>query len=172
MRLRNFKYRWWYLLIGLAAVLLLLIGPVDWACRYWSWRNLSKTELIEAADWYIEHRVPGNKACLYAVVCENNRPSLELVKSVDEWDIRAAKQLAWKRRFQSTCAGRTANFGLELLSDELVGIGEAQYRRRAVWSFYNDRFVPLSGRMHGPHAFSEIEPEPCRAEYVVTTLNE
>jgi hypothetical protein len=79
--------------ILLVASVLVVIGPVDWARRYLSWRQLSKSELADSANWYVENRAPGNDACLYAVQCTGRRASLRLIKSLDDWDIEATKQI-------------------------------------------------------------------------------
>jgi hypothetical protein len=93
---------------------------------------------------------------------------MELVKSVDDWDLEAAKSLTWARRFEGKCPGRTANFGLELISKKPDDGVKLSKRKRAVWSFFNDRFVPVQGRFHGPHAFSETAAEPCTGEFDIT----
>ncbi len=157
-------------MLALAAVTLLAffaMGPFDWAKRYSSWNNLSKAELVASANWYVKNRAPGNGACLYAVECKNGRATLKLVKSIDNWSIDVPKQIAWDRKFNSMCEGQTANFALELASDRLVGFGAYEDRRRAVWSFYNDRFVPVRSRSDHS-AFSEGVPEPCVSKYAVT----
>ena len=157
-------------LLALAAVTLLAflaLSPFDWAKRYSSWNNLSKAELVASANSYVENRAPGNGACLYAVECKNGRATLKLVKSISAWSVDTPKQIAWDRKFSGMCEGRTANFALELASDRLVGVGTYDDKRRAVWSFYNDGFVPVHGRFDHS-AFSEGAPEQCVSRYVVT----
>lgn len=154
--------------ILLVALLLVIIGPVDWAQRYLSWRQLSKNELVHSANWYVENRAPGNDACLYAVQCTGGRASLRLIRSLDDWDIEAAKQITWDRKFRAVCSGRTANFALGLATDNPQSDKTAEGMRHAVWSFYNDRFVPGLTRFTTA-AFSETETEPCLAAYAITT---
>ncbi|WP_144037641.1 hypothetical protein [Sphingopyxis sp. KK2] len=151
----------------MALLVFVAFGPFDWAKRYSSWNNLSKAELVASANRYVENRAPGNAACLYAVECIDGRARLKLVKSMDDWSIDGPKQIAWDRKFSGMCEGRTANFALELASDRLVGAGNYDGTRRAVWSFYNDGFVPVRGRFDHS-AFSEEAPEPCVSRYVVT----
>ena len=152
----------------IAAAIIFVVATVptyDQASRYLSWQNLSKEEIVASADWYIENRAPGERACLYAVVCEDGRARLDLIKDMEGWNIEATRELVWDRKFSGACPGGTANFALQMLpSDPPLRNG----RERAIWSFYNDRFVPISGHFHGPHAFSEIAPEQCSEEYVIT----
>ena len=133
---------------------LILLGPVDWAKSYLSWRNLTKEELVHAANEYAEKRALGNSACLYAVVCKQERAGLELIKSVDDWDIDAARQLAWDRKFSNSCPGRTANFAVKLAVDEPLYEITSDNLKYGVWSFYNDRFIPSWSRIAPFSAFS------------------
>lgn len=153
--------------ILLVASALVAIGPVDLTRRYLSWRQLSKNELVDSANWYVENRAPGNDACLYAVQCTGGRASLRLLRSLDDWDIEATKQIAWDRKFGGVCSGRTANFALELVTDNLQSDRTSEGLRHAVWSFYNDRFVPGLTRFESA-AFSETEAEPCLAAHAIT----
>jgi hypothetical protein len=150
--------------LGLLA--LILAGGIgyDYLSRYLSWANLSKEELVASARGYVRERAPGQKVCLYAVTCEKGRAQLALVKDLAGWDIAAARQLAWDRRFGNSCPGRTANFALAVAPG---GPDIPESLREAVWSFANDRFVPRWGRFHGPQAFSEEAPEACTAAHVI-----
>ena len=163
------RWRPSYLSVGilLVASVLVVIGPVDWAQRYLSLRHLSKNELVDSANWYVENRAPGNDACLYAVQCTGGRASLRLIRSLDGWDIEATKQITWDRKFRGVCSGRTANFALEMATDNPQSDRTYEGRRRAVWSFGIDRFVPVETRFQG-WAFSESEAEPCLAAYAIT----
>ena len=154
---------WWGLLAVIGLLYACLVG-IDQGSRYLSWRNLSKEELVASANWYVDHRAPGNRFCLYAVTCENGRAQLTLVKDLNVWDLNAAKQRVWDRRFSGTCQGRTANFALQALPD---GHDLWPGNKRAVWSFHNDRFVPRMTKWEG-HAFSEIEPEACSEPFVIS----
>ena len=156
----RYKLRIWHVVLGLP----LAFMTYDYWSRYSSWSNLSKQELVDSANWYVRERAQGGRACLYAVVCGEKGARLELVKNLDELDMAKTKDIIWKRRFRVFCPGRTSNFALELepgSADTTLG------RERAVWSFFNDRFVPVLTRFSN-HAFSEIKPEPCSAEHVIT----
>jgi hypothetical protein len=163
------RWRPSYVSLGilLVASVLVVIGPVDWARRYLSLRQISKNELVDSANWYVESRAPGNDACLYAVQCTGGRASLKLIRSLDDWDIEATKQITWDRKFRGVCNGRTANFALELATDNPQSDKTPEGVRHAVWSFYNDRFVPRLTRFESA-AFSETEVEPCLAAYAIT----
>ncbi|MCL9982206.1 MAG: hypothetical protein NBV60_03510 [Erythrobacter sp.] len=160
----DYRLRIWHVAAGLLVLAVGSCQAYDYGSRYQSWSNLSKKELVESARWYVRERAPGQKVCLYAVTCDKGRPRLVLVKDVNAWDIEAARQLAWDRRFKDYCPGYTANFALEVAEGGPEIVWE---RKRAVWSFYLDRFTPRMGRFHGPHAFSEKEAEPCTAEHAV-----
>lgn len=150
------------------AILLLIVGPVHWGLRYQSWSELSKDKLIRSANSYIAHRAPGNGACLFVVECKSGRARLKLIKSMKDWDFEASKQIVWDRKFDGICQGLTANFALELVNDNPQSQKTFEGSRRAVWSFYNDQFVPIRTRF-GFAAFSEAETEPCVNSYSVTT---
>ena len=160
----RYRIRVWHVVAGL---LLLAVGSCqayDYGSRYRSWAGLSKAKLVDSAHWYVRERAPGQKVCLYAVTCEQGRARLALVKDVNAWDFETARQLAWDRRFKDHCPGYTANFALQVADG---GPDIVEGRKQAVWSFYLDRFTPRWGRLHGPHAFSEKEAEPCTAEHAV-----
>ncbi|MFO6446556.1 hypothetical protein ACLBKU_05360 [Erythrobacter sp. NE805] len=151
----------------LGIVLLILAGGIgyDYLSRYLSWANLSKEELVASARWYVRERAPGQKVCLYAVTCERGRARLALVKDLRTWDLEAARQLTWDRRFGDACPGQTANFALAVAPGG-PELDPADGTDRAVWSFYLDRFAPY--RTHSFAAFSEREPEACTRAHVVT----
>lgn len=149
------------------AIFLAMVGPVHWGLRYQSWSQLSKDKLIRSANSYIAHRAPGNGACLFTVECKSGRARLKLIRSIKDWDFEASKQIVWDRKFSDTCQGLTANFALELASDNPLSQNAYEGSRRAVWSFYNDQFVPTRTRF-GSAAFSEAETEPCVTSYSVT----
>jgi hypothetical protein len=156
------KFRLWtFILFGIAAVVIGLIA-FDYTRRYLSWTNLSKTELVASARWYVRERAPGQKVCLYSVICDNGRARLVLIRDVDTWDIEAARQLAWSRRFSDACPGQTANFALEAAEG---GAPPPNGTDRATWSFYLDRFRPWRGHSHS--AFSEKPAESCTAAYAI-----
>lgn len=152
---------------GCLALVVLLVGSctaADYGARYASWAGLSKAEVVAAADAYVREYAPGQKACLYTVVCNKGRARLELVRDVDRWDIEAMRQLAWDRRFKNACPGYTANLGLVVAEGALP---EDDAAREAVWSFYRDRFVRTMQSNGPPLAFSEKPVEPCTAEFAV-----
>ncbi|WP_175551311.1 hypothetical protein [Sphingobium sp. YR657] len=150
------------------AIFLLMVGPVQWWKHYQSWSHLSKDKLIASANWYIENRAPRNDACIFAVECKDGRARLKLIKSINEWDFEASKQTTWDRKFKNICQGQTANFALEVAADNTESQKVYEGSRRAVWSFYNDRFIPAHTRFSFA-AFSEIEADPCLTNYAVTT---
>jgi hypothetical protein len=150
------------------AMALILLGPVDWWQRYSSWRNLTKAELATEAQNYVDEHALGNPACLYAVVCRGGKAGLDRIEAIEDWDIDAARQLAWDRRFSGTCPGRTANFAVRIASDDPLDEITNDRVRYGVWSFSDDRFVPSWGRFAPFRAFSELPTESCTSKYSVT----
>lgn len=153
---------------GCLALVVLLVGSctaANYGSRYASWAGLSKTEVVAAADAYVREYAPGQKACLYTVVCDKGRARLELVKDVDRWDIEAMRQLAWDRRFKDACPGYTANLALEIAGADDTSLYEGY--KRPVWSFYRDSFVAEWNTSSVWYAFSEQPAEPCTAEFAV-----
>lgn len=168
MRLNVGRHGCLLAIASIIAIFLLIGGPVNWWQRYQSWSHLSKEKLIASANWYVENRAPGNSACIFAVECKDGRARLKLIKSNNEWDFEASKQIAWDRKFKDICQGQTANFALEIATDNPQSQKTYDGSRRAVWSFYDDQFVPTHTRF-GFAAFSEIETEPCLTAYAITT---
>ncbi len=154
---------------SIVIAVLMLLGPVDWAQSYLSWRNLTKDELVRAANDYVDDRAPGNAACLYSVVCKDNRAGLALIRSVDDWDITAARQLAWDRKFSNTCPGQTANFAVKLAVDQPRYKETLDSLKYGVWSFNNDRFVSSWSRTSPLSAFSEFPTDECTRRHSVTS---
>ena len=162
------RYRRW-IWISLAVLFPILAIPTyEFLARYLSWKTMSKAELIEEADVYLQNYTDGGQACLYAVDCQSGRAVLVLVKDVEAWDIEETKDLVWRRRFSDFCPGQTANFGLHVIttpaSDQITSLVESN--RWARWSFYNDRFLPSYGRFQGG-AFSEGQIDRCTEPYAV-----
>lgn len=162
MRRRFRRWVW----ISLAVLFpILALSSYDSLARYLSWKTMSKAELIEEAEAYLQNYTSGGQACLYAVDCQSGRAILVLVRDIETWDIEETKDLIWRRRFSDFCPGRTANFGLHVIttpeSEQITPLVESN--RSARWSFYNDRFLPRYGRFQGG-AFSEGSWEPCSAE--------
>ncbi|MEL7691546.1 hypothetical protein [Citromicrobium bathyomarinum] len=150
------------------AIALVLLGPVDWWKRYSSWRNLTKADLAAEAQNYVDEYALGNSACLYAVVCKDGKAGLDRIEAIEDWDIDAAKRLAWNRRFSGNCPGRTANFAVRIAADDPLDEITNDRVRYGVWSFSNDRFVPSWGRFAPFRAFSELPTESCISQYSVT----
>ena len=151
---------------GCIVLVLLLVGSctaADYGSRYASWSGLDKPKVVAAAQWYVRERAPGQKVCLYRVICNKGRARLKLVKDLATWDVEATRQLVWDRKFGGGCPGFTANLALE------VAPGGAepppQGTERAVWSFYLDRFRPW--QTHAFSAFSEKPAEPCTPEFAI-----
>lgn len=168
-RPRRLLSRLWPLLI--VSVLTLAYVWLEFGTRYISWRTLSKEELVTEATVYVRTRTSGKDACIYYTTCRDGRAGLKLVTSLDQFDLEATKQLAWDRKFKNACPGRTAHFALELLPDPLAAQQTSGFSGKAVWSFYNDRFIPILGRFHGPYAFSETPYKNCTAEFVISRLS-
>ena len=153
--------------LGCLGVLVLLVGSCtayDYGTRYASWAGLDKTRVLAAAGDYVRDHAPGQKVCLYRVVCDERRARLVLVKDVAALDVEAVRQIAWERRFGGTCEGYTANLGLAVAEG---GPPVREEVREAAWSFYADRFVPTVRWNSAPLSFSEGPVEPCTPEYAI-----
>ena len=161
------RLRLWHWLVILPILAVVGLTGYDYFSRYLSWKNLTKAEIVTSANRYVDERLPGAQVCAYAVVCDRGRARLALVKDIGSWDFERSRQLAWERRVHNRCPGQTANFALEAAPGNFK---PSEAKRRAVWSFYNDRFVPIWGRFHGPHAFSEVKAEACSAKYALNEL--
>lgn len=154
------------IVVTTVAIVAVFFGPLDYAQRYLHFSNLTKDRVVQGAEDYIQSRVPGSQmACLYVVQCDDEGARLEIVTNIESWDFNAAKRTIWERRFGDYCAGQTANLAIHLVPHE---DSEAISRStaRAVWSFFNDRFIPVQTRF-GPSAFSERTWEPCTAEFAI-----
>ena len=149
-------------LLTLLFLIPLFVFGTDRYARYKSWRELSATHISDAAQWYLTNRakdVAGVSAiCVYALDCADGHARLAIVGNLDEHDFKALRQLIWTRRFAGTCQGQTANLGLHLLRSE--NSEEHEYSDHAIWSFHNNRFIPMYGSWSGG-AFSEEPWERC-----------
>jgi hypothetical protein len=147
--------------------MLLLVGSCtayDYGSRYASWAGLDKARVLAAASEYVRDHAPGQKVCLYTVACDEQRARLVLVKDVAAWDVEAVRQMAWGRRFFGVCPGYTANIELVVVKD---GLPEDDVDRKAVWSFYRDRFVSTTPSNGAPLSFIEGPAEPCSPEFAI-----
>ena len=153
------------LLTSGAALILaaMFLGPLDNAITYVHFRTLTKAKLEHGARSYIRDGLDRHQmACLYVVACDGETARLELVQDPDAWDLKAAKQTIWRRRFQDFCPGRTTNIGLRLIPmEDARPLPESNALAR--WSFFNDRFIPRQSRFQ-TGAFSDAPWEDCTAE--------
>lgn len=135
----------------------------DYFSRYKSWRALSQGHISDAAQWYITNRAfdpSGITAiCLYALSCDEDRAHLVMVSDLDQYDFEKLKQQIWMRRFQGVCQGRTANLGLHFLRSHDNHVVRSS--DHAIWSFYNDKFIPTQGHWNIAGAFSEESVKRC-----------
>ena len=155
-------------LLALLALIPLSVFGIDYYPRYKSWRELSPALISDASQWYITNRasdIGGVTAiCVYALDCSADHARLTIVRNLDDYDFEALRQLIWTRRFAGTCQGRTANLGLHLMRSKVSG--EHEYSDHAIWSFYNNRFIPMHGHRSGG-AFSEEPWERCSMDGAV-----
>jgi hypothetical protein len=173
MSVFGLKFKLWHFSLITVLFCTTTVFLFDRWARYQSWSHLSKFKIVAEADDFIRERAPNGEgeACFYYVICEGGRPKMELMTSLEDWNLRETKKLVWNRKFKKTCQGRTANFGLELLEKPQSDTKHLMYNKRAVWSFYNDRFIPQWGRFHA-YAFSEVDHRPCSAEYVLSAFTQ
>lgn len=151
-----------FALVSVFGLITLIILINNYYPRYASWRSLSPAHISAASQWYLDNRVRDvddvTAICFYAVNCSDNGARLALVPNPDQYDFDALRQRIWARRFKGVCQGRTSNLGLHLLrtSDS----DQYEYSDSAIWSFYNNRFIPKWGHWSGG-AFSEEPWERC-----------
>jgi len=158
-------------LAAVIALVLLIYLILDRYPRYASWRALSSAKIADATQWYIDNRASDVREiaaiCVYALDCSDTRARLSIVPTPDQFDLDALRKRIWARRFSGVCQGRSANLGLHVLRANYTDLH--WYSDLAIWSFYNDRFIPIHGRFSGG-AFSEEPWERCsieRATYLV-----
>lgn len=139
----------WRTVGGIALLLFafVFLGPLDLGLRYYHFSTLSKAELVDQDERYIQDRAGGHQvACLYVVRCDGSRARLEMVRNLEAWDLEQTKATILHRRFDgSFCTGRTTNLALHLVP---IDGHEPQMdaRSHARWAFRLDRFIPLRGR--------------------------
>jgi hypothetical protein len=138
-------------------------GPLEYALKYLNFSTLSKERLIRETEVYIRDIAGGDQmACLYVVECDGEHARLKLVSDIVGWDLRAAKDRIWRRRFSNYCPGRTTNFGLHLIPR--AGRKEIDRRSHARWSFLEDGFIPEWTHFQGGNSFSDQPWEECTPE--------
>jgi hypothetical protein len=75
-------------------------GPLQYTLKYLNFSALSKETLIRETEAYIRGVAGGDQmACLYVVACDGEHARLELVSDIAGWDLQAAKDRIWRRRF-------------------------------------------------------------------------
>src|SRR5262250_3180067 len=140
-------------LVAALAIAFVFFEPVDYALKYLHFSELSKERLIDQAKVYIRDRAGGDQmACLYVVACDGEHARLELVSDIAGWDLQAAKDRIWRRRFSISnyCPGRTTNFGLHLIPQAgPAGRQEIDRRAHARWSFLDDGFIAQWSKFGG-----------------------
>lgn len=154
-----------------------LVGIAGWVLlepygfRLVHFRLLNKDRVVREAEAYVRDRTrdPHQKACLYVVRCDGQRARLERVTNTDTLDFEALKRTIWHRRTDTTyCPGRTVNIALHLIPDDGHD-PELESTSHAVWSFYNNRFIPRWGRFHSS-TFSDQPWEACTPEVSLKTV--
>ena len=154
-------------------VLLLFFLLADIYPRYMSWRSLSSARISEEVQWYIDNRAQKRgdifAICVYALNCRDNRAHLEIVPSPDQYEFDTLRQLMWARRFKGACPGQSANLGLHVL--RVSGAERFGGSDHAIWSFFNNGFIPREGHWSGG-AFSEEPWERCSTGKAAYLLEE
>ena len=152
-------------LLALLASIPLFVFGIDYGSRYKSWRELSPALISDASQWYIINRASDigrvTAICVYALDCSTDHARLAIVPNLDDYDFEALRQLIWDRRFAGICEGQSANLGLHLVRSQ--NSGKYKHSDHAIWSFYNNRFIPMHGNWSGG-AFSEEPWERCSME--------
>ena len=155
---------WIAIFIGLVVAVLI---SYDHASRYISWKHLSAEVLQDKTSWYLENRAWDRSSitavCIYIVSCEENRARLVIVEDLEAIDFDDLRRRIWNRRFDDLCRGRTSNLGLHLLREPAAEANDYWHSDQAIWSFYNNRFIPKHGRFSG-RAFSQEPWERCSFE--------
>lgn len=144
-------------------------GPLQYALKYLNFSALSKETLIRETEAYIRGVAGGDQmACLYVVACDGEHARLELVSDIAGWDLQAAKDRIWRRRFSNYCPGRTTNFGLHLIPRAgPAGRNEIDRSAHARWSFLGDGFIAQWTKFDGGGSFTDQPWEQCTAERAI-----
>ena len=152
-----------WLAMAVVTGVVVFCGPFDVALRLLNFFTLTKEEVLRGARIYVDERTDGRQAaCLYIVSCDDGPARLTLVSNLTPEIMREAKGDIWHRRSSGFCRGRTTNIGLELIP-EVGGEPQGGSNGLARWSFFNDRFIPRSGRFQSG-SFSDKPWEPCTFE--------
>jgi len=86
-------------------------GPLEYALKYLNFSTLSKERLIRETEVYIRDIAGGDQmACLYVVECDGEHARLKLVSDIVGWDLRAAKDRIWRRRFSNLLPWKNHEF--------------------------------------------------------------
>lgn len=153
----------WLAAALLVSLVLTFCGPLDSTVRLYNFSALTHDKLVREARVYVDQRADGQQAaCLYVVRCDEGRARLELVPALTAPELAAVKGDIWHRRTSGFCPGRTTNIGLQLIP-ETTGEPQIESISLARWSFFNDRFIPRSGRFQSG-SFSDEPWEPCTRE--------
>lgn len=143
----------------------------DNVAAYINWKTLTKREVIRAAETFIEQRNIKESVCLYVVECIDDKAHLRMIKDIDVWDIEATKQTIWKRKFDGTCTGRTANIAIDYATDNHQRFFSGESDNSGIWSFSTNGFYSRRSRFYGG-SFSEYPFELCTDErYVIKFKN-
>lgn len=161
-----------WIAIALAGGLSVAAVIVAWdsGTRFFNWRTLSKTEIVDAFSDYLNiHQIDAvYGACVYAVSCDGDRARLTMIKDWDAWVLRETKATIWHRRFNKHCEGETANLGLHIIPFDPESDEPRLRVQTPVWSFRTDGFVSRAiGQWSSPIAFSEEPWERCSASEVL-----
>ena len=144
-------------------------GPLQYALKFLNFWTLSKERLIDGAKAYIRVVAGDDQmACLYVVACDGEHARLELVSDIAGWNLQAAKDRIWRRRFSNYCPGRTTNFGLHLIPQAgPAGRQEIDRRAHARWSFLDDGFIAQWSKFGGGGSFTDQPWEQCTPERAI-----
>ena len=149
------------------SLLTIVLFASDYCSRYVNWRNLSAELLNEKISWYLENRAGDqasiSAACLYIVACEDDIARLVIAEDIESIDFELLRSRIWDRRFSGICEGRTSNLGLHIIRNSTATTSAYSTSDHAIWSFYNNKFIPKQGRFSGG-AFSEEPWERCSVQ--------
>lgn len=163
MKERRRTLLWQTSALILVGLVLAFCGPLDSVVRLYNFSTLTQDKLVREARVYVDQRADGRQAaCLYVVRCDGGRARLGLFPALTATELEAAKGDILHRRTSGFCSGRTTNIGLKLIP-EATGEPQIESISLSRWSFFNDRFIPRSGRFQSG-SFSDEPWEPCTLE--------
>lgn len=155
------------------ATVILMLAAADLIPRFLSWRSLSAETVEQKTQLYLDTRTFSPEkviaVCVYAVECSSGRAILKKMQQPERFDFQELRQTIWSRRFEKTCPGRTANLGLHIVRSSQDSIYNSS--DHAIWSFYNDRFIPRLGRFSGG-SFSEEPWDRCTVETATYSIQD